>query len=119
MLLLPETIRDDPEIEWVNNPDPRNDGENTLRTIAYHTAATGNKELARYMAHKERGKKLSAKEIEAYNEEERKKTKLKQKQEAQRQLQSLQDPNAPKLPPMLSFPPLGGGTRRRKRGLWR
>tara|TARA_B000000441_G_C21740899_1_gene353638 strand:+ start:621 stop:1157 length:537 start_codon:yes stop_codon:yes gene_type:complete len=112
-----EEIRNDPEIKWVNNPDPRNDGENTLRTIAYHTAATGNKDLAKYKAYKERGhmKKLSAKEIEAHNEEMRKIAKEKAKQEAQRKHQSLQDRDAPPLPPMLSFPPFDGGTRRRKR----
>lgn len=110
-----DEIRNDPKIKWVNNPDLKNDGENTLRTIAYHTAATGNKELAKYIAHTERGKAVSKEEIEAHNEEEKKKTKKLKEQAAQQQFQSLQAQGAPKLPPMLSYPPIDGGTRRRKR----
>jgi len=114
-----EKIRNDPKIKWVNNPDTTIDGEDTLRTIAYHKAATGNEELAKYMVHKERMKQLSEKEIDAYNENERKKTEKLMKQEAQEELQSLQAPGAPKLPLMLSessiIDGIDGGTRRRKR----
>ena len=109
-----EEIRNDSEIEWNKNPDPNMHGVETQRGIIYNTARTGNPQLAEAMVKEERGKPLNKKDkriLQAKKLVEKKEEKEKDRQN----LQSLQVPGAPKLPPMISHPPLGGGTRRRKR----
>ena len=111
-----QVIRKDSEIEWNKNPDPNMQwGYQTQRGIIYNTERTGNPKLAEAMVKEERGKVLNKYDKRILQAKKLVEKKEEEKEKARQKLQGLQVPGAPKLPPMLSHPPLGGGTRRRKR----